>query len=327
VAHTVSIDKTAPTLTIAEPADGAGFLFPFIEIAGRVSDALSGLATVDCPDSSAALTEDDFRCTVALEPGSNTIDVSATDLAGNVTTETITVSYEAPPQLTITSPADLSSAATPSIPVSGTISDPQASVSVNGAAASVSGSTFSATVSLHSGSNTISAVAAGPEGSQSVATVHVFLDDIAPLITITSPLESATVYSDAVEVSGGVNDYVAPFGAGPSQVTVNGVAAAVTGDRFAATAPILEGVNAINIIATDAAGKSRSATTSVRRETAAGQPTVELVSGDGQSGTIRAALPQPLIARVVDAAGDPVEGASVSFRITRGDGALGLTAE
>jgi hypothetical protein len=182
-------------------------------------------------------------------------------------------------------------------------------------------------VSLHSGSNTISAVAAGPEGSQSVATVHVFLDDIAPLITITSPLESATVYSDAVEVSGGVNDYVAPFGAGPSQVTVNGVAAAVTGDRFAATAPILEGVNAINIIATDAAGKSRSATTSVRRETAAGQPTVELVSGDGQSGTIRAALPQPLIARVVDAAGDPVEGASVSFRITRGDGALGLTAE
>ena len=60
-------------------------------------------------------------------------------------------------------------------------------------------------------------------------------------------------------------------------------------------------------------GLSDSATATVRQRPA----TVEAVSGDGQEGRPGRALPEPVVVRVADAGGSPVEGVEVSFA---GDG-------
>jgi uncharacterized protein YjdB len=55
----------------------------------------------------------------------------------------------------------------------------------------------------------------------------------------------------------------------------------------------------------------------------AGTPAgVQLVSGDDQRGTVGQPLPEPLHVRVVDAAGNPVPGVTVSWRVDSGDGSI-----
>jgi hypothetical protein len=49
---------------------------------------------------------------------------------------------------------------------------------------------------------------------------------------------------------------------------------------------------------------------------------VDVVSGDLQTATVAAQLPQPLVVRVVDAGGEPVPGQTVSFRVLAGGGTV-----
>ncbi len=46
------------------------------------------------------------------------------------------------------------------------------------------------------------------------------------------------------------------------------------------------------------------------------------VSGDGQTGTVGTQLPDPLVVKIVDGVGDPVEGITVDFNVTAGGGHL-----
>src|SRR5207247_8023083 len=50
---------------------------------------------------------------------------------------------------------------------------------------------------------------------------------------------------------------------------------------------------------------------------------IRSVRGDGQTGVRGTALPKALTVRVVDAAGKPVAGVSVTFRVTAGGGSFG----
>jgi hypothetical protein len=59
----------------------------------------------------------------------------------------------------------------------------------------------------------------------------------------------------------------------------------------------------------------------VTRQTLAGQR-IERVSGNDQAAAAGAELAQPLVARLLDAAGAPVAGRTVVFRVTRGGGTL-----
>jgi hypothetical protein len=76
-----------------------------------------------------------------------------------------------------------------SITVTGTIDDPEAQVTVNGASATVSEGSFSATVTLVEGSNTITATASDPAGNTSSSMVQVSLDTVPPVIVITDPTD------------------------------------------------------------------------------------------------------------------------------------------
>src|SRR5262249_38711869 len=54
---------------------------------------------------------------------------------------------------------------------------------------------------------------------------------------------------------------------------------------------------------------------------------ITAVSGDGQTAGIDELLPAPLVVRVVDGAGAPLQGASVVFRVIQGDGTVGARSD
>ena len=81
VSASVNLDKTPPVLSISqlpETVTDAG-----LDVTGTATDALSGLHSVTCNGQAAALSGNTFSCSITLSEGSNTIDVAATDNAGN----------------------------------------------------------------------------------------------------------------------------------------------------------------------------------------------------------------------------------------------------
>jgi hypothetical protein len=80
-------------------------------------------------------------------------------------------------------------AGTKIITVTGTVDDAVATVTVNGAAATLTGGSFSTAVTLTEGDNTITAVASDPAGNSSSASVEVSLDTVPPVIVISSPTD------------------------------------------------------------------------------------------------------------------------------------------
>jgi RHS repeat-associated protein len=93
---TLKIDKTAPTLAITSPANNSTVTTSSLPVSGTVADSLSGVAAVTCNGAAATVQSGTFSCTVTLTNGSNTITVQATDVAGNSSTQTITVSFGTP---------------------------------------------------------------------------------------------------------------------------------------------------------------------------------------------------------------------------------------
>lgn len=93
-------DATGPTFEVTEPADGTSTDAAEIAVAGSASDP-SGIVSVAVGGESVAST---FSRSVALVPGVNAITITATDGAGNTTTESRSVTRlvdSAAPQTTI----------------------------------------------------------------------------------------------------------------------------------------------------------------------------------------------------------------------------------
>ena len=96
---TLTIDKTPPALAVTSPANNAMVSPSSITVTGTVSDALSGLtmSPASCNNVNATVSGGNFSCSVPLNAGLNTITVQATDLAGNMATQTLTVNKFVPP--------------------------------------------------------------------------------------------------------------------------------------------------------------------------------------------------------------------------------------
>ena len=74
------------------------------------------------------------------------------------------------------------------ITVTGTIDDPEAAVMVNGDAATIANSSYSAPITLTAeGENTITVTATDKAGNNSTMSVTVSLDTVPPVLVISSP--------------------------------------------------------------------------------------------------------------------------------------------
>lgn len=223
--------------------------------------------------------------------------------------------------ITIASPLNLSFVKASPITVSGTVSDPNASVAVNGVVAIASGGQFSVSVPLLEGPNTITAVTVNSQGTSSTASVQVTLDTTPPRVTIDSPFNGYVTVEPSISVTGKVNDIVVgTVNQQQVQVTVNGISAPVSNRSFQATnVPLSVGDNTIAANAVDRAGNAASFGIVVTR-VLPGQPHIVVVSGNNQTGPVNTVLPQPLVVQLLDGAGVPIPSQTVVFAVTQNNG-------
>jgi hypothetical protein len=319
----VLFDQQAPSIRINAPADGATVPTSTFVVTGLVTDNDS-VASVKIGNSAATLSGSQFSGQVTLAEGSNTITVTALDRAGNPATAAVHLNRFSIPAVAITAPADQALVRTATVTISGTVSDPAASVRVNGVNAAVSGATWHADgVALQQGRTVVTATATNAAGHVATATIYVFRDSIPPRLTVYAPAEGTTVYQPAVDVTGMVDDIVVgTINAGQASITVNGAPAEVANRAFEVRdVALVPGPNTINVTATDQGGNTTSVALHVTYDAAARAKIVK-VSGDNQRGLITSTLPQPLVVRLVDAAGTPQANRAVTFQVVENNGSL-----
>ncbi len=137
--RTVTYDPNAPIITVANPADNSTTSQPFVVVSGTLSESGTVFVKVntDAPQA-AAMSGNDFSATVNLVAGVNTIEIDASDLAGNVTSTKRTVTYDvAKISVAVTSPAQDITTSNSSLTVKGTVADgvdnPTITITMDGA--------------------------------------------------------------------------------------------------------------------------------------------------------------------------------------------------
>ncbi len=298
---TVIYADRPPTLSVGAPSDGQISAKPEISVSGSAMTSYGTPAVVSVNGLVVRVSSGgSFSQTVQLKPGKNTISVSASDEAGNSASDTRTVEYKpALPLINISSPADGFQTKEARITVSGSVTSEigVASVTVNGSAASVSANgSFSASVELKPGANTISITATDKAQQTANASITVQRGGVPPQLSIGSPSEGFVSGSRTVTVSGSAKAVAGKI----ASVTVNGSAAAVSPDgSWTASVTLNQGPNTISVTATDTLGGTASESRKVT--VAEGAPTLYISSpADGTvvtqnkitvSGKVKASTP------------------------------------
>jgi RHS repeat-associated protein len=258
--RTVTRDTQVPTLTVTSPADGSYTNQNTVTVAGTVTDAST--VTVKVNGVSFPVGQGGaFSGSYTLADGANFITIAATDAGGNVTSQVRKVTQaKQPPVLTITAPTPLFVRNTTPLPVSGTVTGTTPiTVSVNGVAMTVSGSSFSGNIPLTEGQNELTFTARDPAGNQTIGHRSGKLDTHPPVLTLTGPTDASFSNATTATVTGTATDATA------LTVTVNGTAVTLNANgSFSQSVTLTPGANQITVTATDAA---TNATTALRTVT------------------------------------------------------------
>jgi hypothetical protein len=127
----VILDQTAPVLAITSPADNSKTGKMLLEVSGTVDE--TSVVTVRVKDTvqNALMNSGVFTATITLEPGYNTIEITATDLAGNLSSLKRTVLYDdQKPSLAIIKPGQDIRTNQKSLTIKGTVYDALTAVGV-----------------------------------------------------------------------------------------------------------------------------------------------------------------------------------------------------
>lgn len=207
-------ERVAPVITIISPSSGAyvpnskqPVVFTVIDETNGSGVNLSSLVVkqdgtaVASPTITSTAVSGGYQVTytpaAALSDGSHTVTINCSDNDGNAATEKSTT-YKidtVPPTLNITAPTEGLITATAALTVAGTTNDATSSpvtvkVKLNGtdqgAVTVASNGTFSKTVQLADGSNTIVVTATDAAGQETSVTRTVKLDSSVPSITAAS---------------------------------------------------------------------------------------------------------------------------------------------
>jgi hypothetical protein len=354
----------APAYTVAFLAPSAGAVvtrrdLPVAVTAGATQTSLSRIEVNGVVLRETGLSDGgpEFGAVVPLIPGDNTLVATATYADGAVRTATAHVTYDAPPSIVITGPADFSTfgrvesngAPVPGgaidltgsvqrpVRITGTTTLPVESVSVNQQQALLAADRRSFTFNnffLHEGTNLVSANATDARGRVATAQITVFVDQTAPLLSVEGPADGAVTSAAAVDVRGIANDAV-EAGLNAPEPTVR-VDNAANGERTTATVhdryylvrdvPLAVGVNTLTVVATDALGNARNRTLRVTR-VAAGSQRVTRLAGDRQGAPVLTRLPQPLVVAAIDRDGLPLANLPIRFDVLRGSGTIARSAD
>jgi len=321
---TVKLDKTPPAFNVTSLTNGAKVFTSPLAVVGNITETLSGLASLTCNSTPAIVNSDTFTCSVTLTPGTNTINLSAVDIAGNSNDlAPLSVVFAPVPKVTFTSPANLSYLNLSPTTVTGTVDDPTATLTINSIATPVANGQFSVMLPLAEGPNIITATATSVAGAVGTTSMEVTLDTTPPHVTITSPADKFVTTEAAISIVGNVNDIVVgTVNDQQAQVTVSGLAAQVANRTFLATnVPLQMGPNVIQAVARDRVGNAATTQIVITRE-AITRAQIRPVSGNNQTAIIGTTVPAPLVVALNDENGNPVSNKPVIFKVTQDDGTV-----
>lgn len=223
-------EKVAPVISITAPSSSAKLTNNKPVINWTVTDADSGVnpstikLIIDSQTITTGITKTqsgkNYTCsytpTTALSDGTHTIKVFASDYDGNVATQkSVTFTVDTvPPELSVSAPVDNLVTNQSSLVVKGTTNDVTSSpvtltIKLNGGTEQTvevgSDGSFTKTLTLVTGENTIVITAKDGAGKTSTVTKKVVLDQTAPVIqsvTISpNPVNAGATYTISVEVT------------------------------------------------------------------------------------------------------------------------------
>jgi len=189
--RSVRRDATAPTLTVATPAESTYTQSASVTVSGSASDAST--FSVNVNGTPFTVTSGSFSGSFGLTYGSNTLLTTATDQANNQTAiARLVVRDTLKPTLAVSAPTNGTSTGLDSITVSGSASDANPfTLTVNGIATTVTSGSFSRKIALAFGSNTITTVATDRAGNATTDTRTV-TRDLPPEPTAVAPALNAS---------------------------------------------------------------------------------------------------------------------------------------
>ena len=264
--HIPGTANQPPTVTVSPPSGTSFSASDDIEILVEASDSDGTITKVQLyRDSYEVAESDDSPLRYLLKnvvEGTYTCTAKATDNAGAVTVSsptTITVGGTGPIVTLVGSqPFFTSSPGTLVANIIGVNPGALTSLMLNGSPFVPRAGQFSLTVALVEGANTFTLAATDNLGRDAQATATVYLDSVAPAISITAPANSSSFNTDRINVQGTFTE------SSLKRITVNDVVAFISGNTFAAlNVPLLEGPNTITATAEDIAGNQTSASITV----------------------------------------------------------------
>ncbi len=203
----IALDTLAPVVRASLLNDGSTAANQVLSISGTVADQTSLTLTVN--GLPLVPVNGQFNTAVTLNLGSNQISIAAVDALGNTSSISRTIIFEPDlPTIAVTAPADGLYTSTEEIMVS-LESAAAASVKINGVPAlpGAAAGQWNAPVKLAAGINTILIDVSDSYGRivQEKRTVH--YDNVAPVVTITTPSQDSATNIPGVTIAGTVSDY------------------------------------------------------------------------------------------------------------------------
>jgi RHS repeat-associated protein len=206
-----------------------------------------------------------------------TIRVTATDSQGRTGADQVTVTIGIPPEFTVNLPEQIVYTRETQIAVTGKVSAPTGSVTVNGIEAVMTNQKFSAIIPLQEGLNliTVKVTPVTHRKFSNFKQFRVVRTSAPPFLKVVSPVDGQTVKEDQLIISGETS------GLTPVTVSVNGQPAPVASGRFYSNPVTLaEGENRISVVATGQMGLCSKIDLSVWKDQAA--PVLdEVLPGEG----------------------------------------------
>ncbi len=254
--RTLNFDASKPVIAILVPVDNSLTSQSLVKISGSVDKA----AAVTVSGIPATVDANNWSVTVELQAGVNTIEIVATDLAGNSSSVKRTITLDiARPNLAVASPVQDIAVKAPNVTISGTVSDSSALVleySLNGStvAVPVNNGTYSFNVDFAAEGNYAVAVTAKDTAGNTSTVVRNVIYDITPPAFSLNQVNGAM----PVKLSGSVE-------AGSSVVVTDdalliGSVLVANGTWTADLAGVTYSPESLLVVATDAAGNSTSKT-------------------------------------------------------------------
>ena len=207
VPFTVSAEGSPPLLALSTLASGAVTANPVLNVMGTASDP-SGIENLSVNGIDLTGRAALFSSAVALSVGDNSIEVTAKDGAGNVTTQTLMITFDAAaPLLALSAPADNSVVSAAYFSADGTVTPGSAvTMGINGGSAqslTVADGVFTGGGYLQQGMNTIEFTAT-LSGRTSSIKRSVTVAPGKPFVAITDPPEDLRTEKESITIRGTV---------------------------------------------------------------------------------------------------------------------------